>query len=119
MPETEQIYLDIQAESGQPQTGLRGVINYIREESTSQYRVGNEFERLIKRYMRVDPIYKRRFSDVWLWREWTAGRTDYVANDIGRDVMAAELAEQEAVVRSFFGKLPVCTMREKDGNGVY
>ena len=91
MPETEQLYLETQTEGGQPQTGLQGVINFIREESSTPYRVGNEFERLIKRYLRVDPIYKNRFGDVWLWKEWTAGRTDFDATDIGRDVVAGEL----------------------------
>ena len=61
MPETEQLYLETQTEGGQPQTGLQGVINFIREESSTPYRVGNEFERLIKKYLRVDPIYKNRF----------------------------------------------------------
>ena len=56
MPEMEQPYLGMQTESGEPQTGLRGVINYIREEATSQYRVGNEFERLIRRHLRVNPL---------------------------------------------------------------
>ena len=99
MPETEQFYLDMQTEGGQPQTGLRGVINYIREEATSQYRVGNEFERLIKRYLRVDPIYKRRFSDVWLWREWTTGRTDFDATDIGIDLVAQERSGEYCAIQ--------------------
>ena len=99
MPETEQLYLGMQTESGQPQTGLRGVINYIREEATSQYRVGNEFERLIKRYLRVDPIYKRRFSDVWLWRKWTAGRTDFDATDIGIDLVAQERSGEYCAIQ--------------------
>ena len=99
MAETEQIYLDMQAEGGQPKSGLRGVINYIREEATSQYRVGNEFERLIKRYLRVDPIYKRRFSDVWLWREWTAGRTDFDATDIGIDLVAQESSGEYCAIQ--------------------
>ena len=88
MSETEQLYLGMRTEGGLAQTGLRGVINYIREKATSQYRVGNEFERLIKRYLCVDPIYKERFSDVWLWREWTAGCTNFDAIDIGIDLMA-------------------------------
>ena len=82
MPETEQLYLGMQTEGGGPQTGLQGVINFIREESSTPYRVGNEFERLIRRYFRVDPLYMERFSDVWLWKEWTAGRTDFDATEL-------------------------------------
>lgn len=99
MPETEQIYLDIQTEGGQPQTGLRGVINFLREKASSQYRVGNEFERLIKRYFSVDPLYKERFNDVWLWGEWAAGRTDFDANDIGIDLVAQESSGEYCAIQ--------------------
>ena len=99
MPETEQPYLGVRTESGEPQTGLRGVINYIREEASSQYRVGNEFERLIKQYFRVDPLYKERFSDVWLWGEWTAGRTDFDATDIGIDLVAQESSGEYCAIQ--------------------
>ena len=99
MPETEQLYLETQTEGGQPQTGLQGVINFIREESSTPYRVGNEFERLIKKYLRVDPIYKNRFSDVWLWKEWTAGRTDFDATDIGIDLVAQESSGEYCAIQ--------------------
>ena len=99
MPETEQLYLETQTQGGQPQTGLQGVINFIREESSTPYRVGNEFERLIKKYLRVDPIYKERFSDVWLWKEWTAGRTDFDATDIGIDLVAQESSGEYCAIQ--------------------
>ena len=99
MPETEQLYLETQTEGGGPQTGLQGVINFIREESSTPYRVGNEFERLIKKYLRVDPIYKNRFGDVWLWREWTAGRTDFDATDIGIDLVAQESSGEYCAIQ--------------------
>ena len=99
MPETEQLYLETQTEGGQPQTGLQGVINFIREESSTPYRVGNEFERLIKKYLRVDPIYKNRFGDVWLWKEWTAGRTDFDATDIGIDLVARESSGEYCAIQ--------------------
>ena len=99
MSETEQLYLGVRTESGEPQTGLRGVINYIREESATPYRVGNEFERLIKRYLRVDPIYSRRFNNVWLWREWAAGRTDFDATDIGIDLVAEESSGEYCAIQ--------------------
>ena len=99
MPETEQLYLETQTEGGQPQTGLQGVINYIREESSTPYRTGKEFERLIKKYLRVDPIYKNRFGDVWLWKEWTAGRTDFDATDIGIDLVARESSGEYCAIQ--------------------
>ena len=99
MAETEQLYMGMQTEGGEPQTGLQGVLNYIREESTTPYRTGKEFERLIKRYLRVDPIYKRRFSDVWLWAEWAAGRTDFDATDIGVDLVAQESSGEYCAIQ--------------------
>lgn len=90
MAETPQIYLELESGGSRAVTGLRGVINFLRDDASSQYRVGNEFERLIKRYLRVDPLYKERFSDVWLWKEWTAGHTDFDATDIEIDLVAQE-----------------------------
>ena len=51
-----QLYLGMPTKSGEPQTELQGVINYICEEAPSQYRAGNEFERLIKQYFCADPF---------------------------------------------------------------
>lgn len=99
MPEETQLYIGMQTGGGQPQTGLRGVIDYLREEATSQYRVGNEFERLIRRYFRVDPLYKERFSDVYLWREWAALRTDFDATDIGIDLVAQESSGEYCAIQ--------------------
>ena len=99
MSEESQLYLGMQTEGGQPQTGLQGVISYIREEASSQYRVGNEFERLIKQYFSVDPLYKERFSDVWLWGEWTALRTDFDATDIGIDLVAQESSGEYCAIQ--------------------
>ena len=90
MAETPQLYLGLEAGSSETETGLRGVINYLSDAASSPYKVGNEFERLIKRYLSIDPLYKERFSDVWLWKEWTAGRTDFDATDIGIDLVARE-----------------------------
>ena len=57
MAETTQLYLGLESGSSDTATGLRGVINFLRDEASSQYRVGNEFERLIKRYLSIDPLY--------------------------------------------------------------
>ena len=99
MPEETQLYLGVRTESGGPQTGLRGAISYLRDEASSQYRVGNEFERLIKKYFGVDPLYKERFSNVWLWREWTALRTDFDATDIGIDLVAQESSGEYCAIQ--------------------
>ena len=45
---------------------------------------GNRFERLIKRYLQVEPIYKAQFERVWLWDEWPDRQTP----DTGVDLVA-------------------------------
>ncbi len=90
MPETSQFYLGLEVGSGEIGTGLQGILNHIRETATSEYLIGNEFERLMKQYFCVDPLYKERFTDVYLWKEWAALRTEYDGGDIGIDLVARE-----------------------------
>ena len=90
MPETPQLYLGLEADSGETATGFQGALNYIRESAAPQYLIGNEFERLMKQYLCVDPLYKERFTDVYLWKEWAALRTEYDGVDIGIDLVARE-----------------------------
>ena len=99
MAESPQLYLGIESGSSQPDTGLRGVINFLRDQASSQYRVGNEFERLIKRYLRADPLYKERFSDVWHFKEWTANRTEFDAVDTGIDLVAQETSGEYCAIQ--------------------
>ena len=90
MPETPQLYLGLEAESGETATGFQGVLNQLRESATSTYLIGNEFERLMKQYLSIDPLYKERFTDVYLWKEWAALHTDFDGTDIGVDLVARE-----------------------------
>ncbi|WP_110208592.1 DEAD/DEAH box helicase family protein [Nocardioides daejeonensis] len=46
---------------------------------------GDRFERLIKAYLKTDPEWASKFSDVWLWSEWD-GRGN--VPDIGIDLVA-------------------------------
>ena len=90
MSETPQLYLGLESESGETATGFQGVLNQLRESATSTYLIGNEFERLMKQYLSIDPLYKERFTDVYLWKEWAALHTEYDATDIGIDLVARE-----------------------------
>ena len=90
MPETPQLYLGLEPGSGETATGFQGVLSQLRESATSQYLIGNEFERLMKQYLSVDPLYKERFTDVYLWKEWAVLHTEYDATDIGIDLVARE-----------------------------
>lgn len=70
------------------QSSLRTVLDDIRSATSDQSEAdkGHRFEVLMKRYLQTDPTYKARFSDVWLWNEWTYGK----GHDVGIDIVAKE-----------------------------
>jgi len=39
---------------------------------------GDKFERLIQAFLKTDPMYQTKFSEVWLWKDWPGrgGRPD-------------------------------------------
>ena len=90
MSEATQTYLGLESESRQTNPGFQSVLNYIRERATSEYRKGELFERLMLTYLSEDPDYKAQFSEVYLYKQWAADRTDFDANDIGIDLVAQE-----------------------------
>ena len=92
MTETMQSYLDldIEGESRRTSSGFQSALAYIREKAQSEYHKGKLFERLMQRYFSVDPVYKDRFSEVWLWSEWAEHRTEFDGVDIGIDLVAEE-----------------------------
>ena len=66
------------------------VLDHIRSTAGSESEKGRLFERLMKTYFVQDPLYRDRFSDVWLWSEWVATRPDFAGGDTGIDLVAAE-----------------------------
>jgi predicted helicase len=48
---------------------------------------GERFERLMVQYLRQDPIYAKRYSDVWLWSDWPGrdGKGDTGINLVARE----------------------------------
>ena len=71
-------------------SGFQQTLDHIRSIADSQAQKGRLFERLMKRYFRLDPIYGERFSNVWLWSEWAAARADFDGADTGIDLVAEE-----------------------------
>ncbi len=67
-------------------TDIHDLIDRIRQHATSKQDLGAAFERLIQFYLRTDPQYAERFSDVWRWMEWPARW----ASDVGIDLVARE-----------------------------
>ena len=90
MSETTQTYLGLESTSTPTNPGFQSTLDYIRERATSEYRKGELFERLMLTYLSEDPDYKEQFSEVYLYKQWAAQRTDFDANDIGIDLVAKE-----------------------------
>ena len=70
--------------------GFQQVLDHIRSIADSESEKGCLFERLIKSYFQQDPIYKDRFSEVWMWSEWAQMRSDFDGSDTGIDLVAQE-----------------------------
>ena len=58
----------------------------------SEFHKGRLFERLMKTYFGQDPIYADRFSNVWLWSEWSRRTPGFDGADLGIDLVAEERA---------------------------
>ena len=63
------------------------VLEQLRASAVSEADKGAKFERLIKAYLRVDPVFAEQFVDVWLWNEYPgrAGRPDTGIDLVARD----------------------------------
>ena len=70
--------------------GFERTLDHLRSLSDSEAKKGRLFERLMKTFFTADPLYKERFSDVWLWSEWAGRRSDFDGADIGIDLVAEE-----------------------------
>ncbi|MFJ9393189.1 DEAD/DEAH box helicase [Nocardioides sp. NPDC101246] len=64
---------------------IHEVLGELRSTALDERDKGDRFERLIKAYLKTDPEWAARFSDVWLWPEWP-GRNG--VTDIGVDLVA-------------------------------
>ncbi len=63
------------------------ILDEFKETATSPRDLGDKFERLILAYLKTDPLYKEKFSNVWLWMDWPK-RDD--KPDTGIDLVAQE-----------------------------
>ncbi|MGO1319189.1 MAG: restriction endonuclease, partial [Galactobacter sp.] len=91
---------------------------YFDESNRSERDKGTKFERMLKRFLLLDPKYAEEFSNVWLWDEWPgrSGRdtgVDLVAQDRVTGELTAIQAKfydpsrplQKSAVDSFFTQL--------------
>ncbi|MBP6820812.1 MAG: DEAD/DEAH box helicase [Acidobacteria bacterium] len=68
-------------------TTIHTILEEFRQAATSNRDLGDKFERLIANYLVTDPLYKDKYSDVWLWTEWPDRRNQ---PDTGIDLVAKE-----------------------------
>jgi predicted helicase len=57
---------------------IHEVLDKLRSSATSERDKGARLEKLIREFLRIDPVYAEQFSDVWLWSDWPGreGRPD-------------------------------------------
>src|SRR5437016_5596145 len=87
------------------------VLDELRASATSEAEKGSRLERLVKAYLRTDPVYAEQFSDVWLWKEWP-GRGG--KHDTGIDLVAQNRVTDGlvAIQCKFFA--PTSTIQKPD-----
>ncbi|GAB3283355.1 DEAD/DEAH box helicase [Sinomonas notoginsengisoli] len=79
-------------------TTFASVLDRLYFTATSARDKGTKFERLVKRYLELEPKYAEQFSDVWLWNEWPDrnGQVDTGIDLIARDRYTGELTAIQA-----------------------
>ncbi|MFO0894505.1 MAG: type ISP restriction/modification enzyme [Phycisphaerales bacterium] len=70
-------------------TTIHDILAGFREDARNNRDLGDRFERLIVRFLSLDPIYANRFSKVWLWNDWPDKGN---VGDVGIDIVAEERA---------------------------
>lgn len=92
-------------------TTIHTVLDEFRDAALNNRDLGDKFERLMVAYFRSDPIYSERFSEVWLWSEWTRRGNK---PDTGIDIVAQERATGDycAIQCKFFD--PSHTLQKAD-----
>lgn len=87
------------------------MLKELRDAATSNRDLGDKFERLIASYLIIDPLYKEKYSDVWLWNEWPSRGNQ---PDTGIDLVAKERYTDEycAIQCKFYD--PTHTLQKSD-----
>jgi predicted helicase len=71
------------------QVTLAKILDQFRDDARNNRDLGDRFERLTAAFLRSDPLYADKFSDVWLFNDWPdKGRI----GDTGIDIVAKERA---------------------------
>ena len=68
---------------------IHEILSELREASMDPRDKGDLFERLTKRWLEIDPVYKDFFDKVWMYADW-ASEEGLGKNDVGIDLVARE-----------------------------
>ncbi|ACV22431.1 Hef nuclease [Slackia heliotrinireducens] len=72
--------------SKEPSQTIYYVIDWIRDTAESESDKGTKFERASRYYLKNDPLYSARFTDVWMWKDAPTNN----GHDIGIDLVAQD-----------------------------
>ncbi|MBS2936579.1 DEAD/DEAH box helicase [Nocardioides sp. J2M5] len=89
------------------------VLDELRASAISESDKGSKFERLVKAYLRVDPVFADQFSDVWLWSEYPgrAGKPDTGIDLVAQDRITGD---KVAIQCKFFAPTTVVSKQMID-----
>lgn len=68
-------------------TTVSDILTAFRDLPVSNRERGEKFERLMVQYLKLDPLYQEKFSDVWMWADWPDNKDK---TDTGIDLVAKE-----------------------------
>ncbi len=84
-----QVVGEVAGEARSLALGPGGLFEKIRRHVPTAQGQGLVFERLIRMFLTKDPLFKERFTEVWLWSEWPGRGGEH---DAGIDLVAEERA---------------------------
>lgn len=92
------------------ETTIHSLLDEFRDAAWDERDKGDRFERLIASYLRTDPLYVRKYDEVWRWSDWP----DRPGVDTGIDLVARERETGElcAIQCKFYD--PTHTLQKDD-----
>ena len=70
---------------------IHSILDSFRRIAKSEREKGDLFERLVVAFLKTDPLFRDRFEDVWIWKEWPdLLNHGFDQRDTGIDLVARE-----------------------------
>ena len=91
-------------------TDFANVYTHLLEMYPDNWQRGPALERIVADVLRADPMYRGRYSDVWLWNDWPGRKS----GDIGVDVVAKRTGDNGLTVVQVKCHDPRYTLKVED-----